>query len=265
MLDDSRLRIELNNAILWIRDYVKKSGCRGVVLGLSGGKDSAVVLAMAVKALGKENVITVSMPCHSLLEDYDDAKVVAERFGVKFITIDLTKAYDDFEYSINAIINNTGISELSYEAKINVKPRLRMTTLYAIAQSLGYLVIGTGNLCEAMVGYTTKWGDSASDLNPLANFTVSEVLRIGNFLGVPEQILNKAPSDGLGRETDEEKLGVTYSQIEEMMETGNTEETAKEIILRNFFASRHKRALVPTYNFERVNYLLNNTRKEVDL
>lgn len=257
MLDDSRLRVELNNAILWIRDYVKKSGAKGVVLGLSGGKDSAVVLAMAVKALGKENVVTVSMPCHSQNSDYDDAKSAAEKYGVKFITTDLTKAYDEFESSINSVIGKAGVIELSSEAKVNSKPRLRMTTLYAIAQSLGYLVIGTGNLCEAMVGYTTKWGDSASDLNPLANFTVKEVFRIGDFLGVPEQILKRAPSDGLGGQTDEEKLGVTYAQIEEMIETGNTEEHAKEIILRKFNSSRHKRTLVPTYNFERINFLNN--------
>lgn len=256
MLDDSRLRVELNNAVLWIRDYVRNSGAKGVVLGLSGGKDSAVVLAMAVKALGKENVVTVSMPCHSQNADYDDAKAAAEKFGVKFITADLTKAYDEFESSINSVIGETGVAGLSREATINAKPRLRMTTLYAVAQSLGYLVIGTGNLCEAMVGYTTKWGDSASDFNPLANFTVAEVFRIGAFLGVPEQILKRAPSDGLGGETDEDKLGVKYSQIEEMIETGNTESTAKEIILRKFAASRHKRTLVPTYQFERTNYLL---------
>lgn len=256
MLDDSKLRVELNNAVLWIRDYVQSSGAKGVVLGLSGGKDSAVVLAMAVKALGKENVITVSMPCHSQNADYEDAKAAAEKFGVKFITADLTKAYDEFEGAINSVIGELGIEVLSREATINAKPRLRMTTLYAIAQSLGYLVIGTGNLCEAMVGYTTKWGDSASDLNPLANFEVSEVFRIGAFLGVPEQILKRAPSDGLGGETDEDKLGVKYSQIEEMIETGNTEEHAKEIILKKFAASRHKRTLVPTYKFERTNYLL---------
>lgn len=256
MLDDSRLRVELNNAILWIRDYVKNSGAKGVVLGLSGGKDSAVVLAMAVKAIGKENVITVSMPCHSQSTDYEDAKAAAEKYGVKFITTDLTSAYDAFENSINAVISEAGANELSSEAKINSKPRLRMTTLYAIAQSLGYLVIGTGNLCEAMVGYTTKWGDSASDLNPLANFTVKEVFRIGDFLGVPEQILRRAPSDGLGGQTDEEKLGVSYAQIEEMIETGTTEEYAKEIILRKFNSSRHKRTLVPTYQFERQNHLL---------
>ena len=254
MLDDSRLRVELNNAILWIKDYVKKSGAKGVVLGLSGGKDSAVVLAMAVKALGKENVITISMPCHSMSADYNDAKVAAEKYGVKFITVDLTKTYDEFETSINSVICETGINALSREATINSKPRLRMTTLYAIAQSLGYLVIGTGNLCEAIVGYTTKWGDSASDFNPLVNFTVAEVYRIGEFLGVPEQILRRAPSDGLGGETDEEKLGVKYSQIEEMLETGNTQDNAKEIILKKFATSQHKRNLVPTYKFDRINY-----------
>ena len=257
MLDDSRLRVELNNAILWIRDYVKNAGAKGVVLGLSGGKDSAVVLAMAVKALGSENVITVSMPCHSISADYEDAKAAAEKFGVKFITTDLTRSYDEFENSINSVIKEIGIDSLSREATINAKPRLRMITLYAIAQSLGYLVIGTGNLCEAMVGYTTKWGDSASDFNPLANFTVAEVFRIGDFLGVPEQILKRAPNDGLGGQTDEEKLGVKYAQIEEMIETGTTEESAKEIILQKYKASRHKRTLVPTYQFERTNYLLN--------
>ena len=130
MLEDSRLRIELNNAILWIREYVRNSNSKGVVLGL------AVVLAMAVKALGKENVVTVSMPCHSISADYQDAKAAAEKFGVKFITTDLTKAYDEFEASINSVISELDVNELSREATINAKPRLRMTTLYAIAQSL---------------------------------------------------------------------------------------------------------------------------------
>ena len=256
MLDDGSLRVELNNAILWIRDYVKNSNAKGVVLGLSGGKDSAVVLAMAVKALGKENVLAVSMPCHSVSADYNDAKSAAEKFGVKFITVDLTRSYNEFESSVNSVIEEVGVSELSVEAKVNVKPRLRMLTLYSIAQSMGCLVIGTGNLCEAMVGYTTKWGDSASDFNPLANFTVSEVFKMGEFLNVPEQILKRAPSDGLGGQTDEEKMGIKYSQIEEMIETGNTDEVAKEEILKRFNASKHKRSLVPIYKFERKNFLL---------
>ena len=280
MYTDSELRVELNNAILWIKNYVKNSNCKGVVLGLSGGKDSAVVLAMAVKALGKENVIAVSMPCHSINKDFDDAKNVAERFGVKLYTIDLTKAYDEFENSANLLMNeilqlnknvensieddttkNSILGEISLEAKVNIKPRMRMTTLYSIAQSLGYLVIGTGNLCESIVGYTTKWGDNASDFNPIANFTVSEVLRIGDFLGVPKEILIKAPSDGLGAQTDEEKMGIKYAQIEEMIETGETEELAKKEILRRFYNSRHKKNLIPSYKFIRKNYFFDLEQK----
>ena len=130
-----------------------------------------------------------------------------------------------------------------------------MTTLYAIAQTLGYLVIGTGNLCEAMVGYTTKWGDSAADFNPIGNFTVPEVLKIGELLGVPERIIHKAPNDGLGGLTDEEKLGVKYVQIAEMIEKGNTDEKAKEIIIKKYNTSKHKREPIPVFKFERINYL----------
>lgn len=258
MLNEETLKRECDNAIEWIREYVKKSKAKGVVIGLSGGKDSAVVLAMLVKAIGKENVLTVSMPCNSISSDYDDAKMVAETFGVRFITVDLSETYYELEKSINNEISKIDVGDLTKESKVNIKPRLRMTTLYGIAQTFGYLVGGTGNLSEKMVGYTTKWGDSASDFNPIANFTVAEVLAIGKMLDVPEKILQKAPSDGLGSQTDEEKMGIKYSQIEEMIETGNTEEYAKEIILRKFEASKHKRAEVPTYKFERKNYLLDN-------
>ena len=253
MLSEENLKKEMNNAIDWISEYVKKSGVEGVVLGLSGGKDSAVVLAMAVKALGKERVVAVSMPCNSIASDFNDAKECADRFGVKFLTVDLSSIYAEFGKEVSKV------QQLSSEAGINVKPRLRMTTLYSIAQSLGYLVIGTGNLCEAMVGYTTKWGDSASDFNPIANFTVDEVLKMGEYLGVPDTIIKKAPNDGLGGKTDEEKMGIKYSQIAEMIEKGNIEDkTAKENILKRFNSSKHKRTGVPTYKFDRNNYLLEN-------
>lgn len=258
MLSEEKLKMECENAIEWIKEYVNKSNAKGVLIGLSGGKDSAVVLAMLVKALGKEKVATVSMPCNSIDSDYDDAKLVADTFGVRFITIDLSSTYAEFEKTINNEIKDLDVRELSSESKVNIKPRLRMTTLYGVAQTLGYLVAGTGNLSEKMVGYTTKWGDSASDFNPIANFTVSEVLAIGKMLGVPDKILKKDPSDGLGDQTDEEKMGIRYSQIEEMIETGNTDESAKEIILTKFEVSKHKRAEVPTYKFERKNYLLDN-------
>ena len=207
---------------------------------------------MAVKALGKERVLAVSMPCNSVSSDFDDAKLVADTFGVRFIKIDLTQTYIELEKEINSNLNKN----LCNESKINTKPRLRMTSLYAIAQTLGYLVIGTGNLCEAMVGYTTKWGDSAYDFNPIGNFTVDEVLAIGKYLKVPEKILKKAPNDGLGGLTDEEKMGIKYSQIAEMIETGDTEKEAKKEILKRFNASKHKREVIPVYRFNRKNYLM---------
>ena len=254
MLKKEKLMKEAESAINWIKEYVNQTGTKGVVVGDSGGKDSATVIAMATKALGKENVVAVSMPCHSISHDFEDAKLAADTFGVKFLKVDLTNTYNEMEKEIQFAMG----AELSKEATINMKPRLRMTTLYGIAQSLGYLVIGTGNLCEAMVGYTTKWGDNSSDFNPIENFTVDEVLAIGEYLGVPEKILKKAPNDGLGGKTDEEKMGIKYSQIAEMIETGTTEENAKREILKRYNASKHKRELVPTYTFERKNYLKEN-------
>lgn len=257
MLEKNELELRATEAIEWIKTYVSNSGAKGVVVGNSGGKDSAVVIAMATKALGKANVVTISMPCNSIESDYDDAKLVADTFGVKFIKKDLTETYNRYEEELNSSVKELGIEGISEDAKINIKPRLRMVTLYAIAQSLGYLVIGTGNLCEQMVGYTTKWGDSASDFNPIANFTVAEVLAIGEMLGVPDKIIKKAPNDGLGGKTDEEKLGVTYAQIAELIETGNTDEEAKKIIIQKFNASKHKREPIPTFKFNRKNYLMN--------
>ena len=252
MLEYSRLVNEAENAINWIKEYVNKTGAKGVVVGNSGGKDSATVIAMATNALGKENVLTVAMPCNSIKEDLEDAQLVSKKFEVELITVDLTESYNNLENTINNVLNGL---ELNKESKINIKPRMRMTTLYAIAQSKGYLVIGTGNLCERMVGYTTKWGDSASDFNPIANFTVDEVLEIGKYLGVPEKIINKSPSDGLGGQTDEEKMGVSYKQIAEFIETGKTNPDAMNIIEKRNRESKHKRDAVPVYEFDRKNYL----------
>lgn len=251
MLKKEELQKQLEKAIEWIQDYVQKAGAKGIVIGNSGGKDSATVLAMAVKAIGKENVVAVSMPCFSKPCDLEDARLVAETFGVRFLEVDLSHCYQEMENQIEKSL----AKKLSKEATINVKPRLRMTTLYGIAQTLDYLVIGTGNLCETMVGYTTKWGDNSSDFNPIGNFTVEEVLKIGDILGVPEKILKKAPSDGLGELTDEEKMGITYQQIAEMIELGNTEEVAKQKIIQKHQNSKHKRKMVPVYYFARRNFL----------
>lgn len=251
MLEKERLQKETENAIRWIKEYVKDSGAKGIVIGNSGGKDSATVLAMAVKAIGKEKVIAVSMPCFSSPHDLEDARLVTKTFEVKSLEVDLSSCYQEMEKEIETKLEN----KLSKEATINSKPRLRMTTLYGIAQTLGYLVIGTGNLCEVMVGYTTKWGDNSSDFNPIGNFTVEEVLEIGRSLGVPEKILGKAPNDGLGGLTDEEKMGITYEQIAQMIETGETEKEAKEKIAKRYQDSKHKRKNVPVYPVNRRNFL----------
>ena len=232
---------EVEQITNWIKEYVKSSHSKGVVVGNSGGKDSATVIALATKALGKENVVTIAMPCNSINADFEDAKLVADKFEVPLLKADLTETYRTLEKEVDKIVIPKD------EAKINAKPRLRMTTLYYIAQSLNYLVIGTGNKCEALVGYTTKWGDSAHDFNPIGNLTVQEVLQIGEYLGVPDKIIKKAPADGLGGMTDEEKLGVTYKQIAEYIETGKTEEKAMEIIKIKERASLHKRKPIPIY------------------
>lgn len=254
MLERERLIEEAENAIKWIKDYVEKTGGKGVVVGNSGGKDSATVIAMATKALGKEKVLAVAMPCNSISSDLEDARLVASTFEVKSLEVDLTNSYNILEKTINNSLEELNV-ELNKDSKINIKPRMRMTTLYGIAQTLGYLVIGTGNLCERMVGYTTKWGDSASDFNPIANFTVDEVLAIGEYLGVPDKIIHKAPADGLGGQTDEEKMGVTYKQIAEYIETGKTDKDAMANIERRNKISKHKRMQVPLYEFERKKFL----------
>lgn len=242
---------EVEQITKWIKDYVENSKADGVVVGNSGGKDCAVVIALAQKALGKERVLTVAMPCNSIKADIEDAKLVADKFEVPLLKIDLANTYEALENEIDKVI----IPKEEWrgkEAKINTKPRLRMTTLYYIAQNLNFLVIGTGNRCEAVVGYTTKWGDNAHDFNPIGEFTVEEVLQIGKYLGVPDKIINKAPNDGLGGLTDEQKLGVTYKQIAEYIETGTTEEKALEIIQRKEKASLHKRKPIPVYKRIRV-------------
>ena len=194
------------------------------------------------------------MPCKSILEDIEDARLVAKTFNVPTIEVDLTETYDVLENEINMELTHVGVGaegdpnkEISDDAQINIKPRLRMTALYAIAQTMGYLVMGTGNLSESFVGYTTKWGDGACDLNPIGNFTVEEVKMIGAYLGVPEKIVNRPPADGLSGMTDEEKIGVKYGQISEYINTGKTDKAAMEIIERMHRMSEHKRCVPPIY------------------
>ena len=239
---------EVDNIVCWIKKYIEKAEANGVVVGNSGGKDSATVIALITKAIGKEKVITIAMPCNSIDKDLEDAKAVSTKFEVPMLEVELTNVYNELEKVVNnELVNKNIVDEISEEGKINIKPRLRMTTLYSVAQTLNYLVAGTGNKCETFVGYTTKWGDSASDFNPIANYTVEEVIQIGKYLGVPEQVIKKAPNDGLGGKTDEEKMGVTYKQISEYIETNKTDEEAMRKIEAMNKKSEHKRNPIPVY------------------
>lgn len=235
---------EVTLVIDWIKKYVENSGANGVVIGNSGGKDSAVVIGLCAKALGKDRVLTIAMPCSSSSQDLEDAKLVADAFDVQMLTIELTNTYSTLTSSIEEKIKET----IPNYSSINIRPRLRMTTLYAIAQTNGYLVAGTGNLCEGFVGYTTKWGDNASDFNPLAEFSVREVLDIGKIIGVPSKILEKAPNDGLGSGSDENKLGVKYSQIEDYIKNGTCGNAEADLKIEKLHkASQHKRDKIPVY------------------
>lgn len=237
-MSEERLEHRLN----WIRERVKASGCKGVVVGESGGKDSATVTALCVRALGKENVVGISMPCNSLSIDMDHARLVADAFGIKLIEVNIAETFNTLKDTIQQE------HEVSDLAVANIKPRLRMTTLYAVAQTLNYLVVGTDNLSEMVMGYFTKWGDGGYDFNPLGDLTMQEVLDLGRELGVPEPILTKAPSAGLWEgQTDEKEMGVTYKAIEEYIKTGTTDPESLAVIERTHGRTQHKREMPYIY------------------
>lgn len=231
-----------NDIVKWIIEQKNNTGAKGFVLGISGGKDSATVAGLLCKAVGKENVLGVMMPNGNQI-DIEDSKAVCTALGIKNITININDAYNGL------------VAQLDYacdlknpESKINISPRLRMTTLYSLGQEYGYLVCGTGNRSEAHIGYCTKWGDAACDLNPIANLTTDEVIAIGDFLGLPHEITHKAPTDGLSGLTDEEKIGFTYSDLNKYITEGICEnETIKRSIDDRHEKSRHKFALPPTF------------------
>ena len=224
----------------FIRDYYKKNNLKGAVLGISGGKDSGVVAALLVKALDSENVIGLTLPCHSKDKDANLAKKVSDYYGFKLLNIDLTSAFDIFRKEVLKLGDFTD-AELK-NSDINLKPRLRMSAV----NGGGYLVAGTSNKCELYVGYFTKGGDSVHDIAPIADLTVEEVIKVGEYLDVPEEVLYRTPDDGLSGQTDEEKLGVTYKDIATYMDGGELpEEVSNKIkILHN--SNLHKFS-IPTY------------------
>jgi NAD+ synthase len=209
-LDIGKLRDNIQN---WIKEYVISAKADKVVVGLSGGIDSAVTAALSVKALGKENVFGLLMPCESISSDIEDAKMVAEFLGIRYELIDLTPVYQEFLRQLSNITEDQKV------AKANLKARLRMVTLYFIAQSKGNcLVAGTGNRAELAIGYFTKYGDGGVDFEPLGTLYKSEVRAVAKVLNIPDKIITKAPSPGLWPgQTDEGEIGLLYDTIDEIL------------------------------------------------
>ncbi len=237
---DFNVEKNVNEAVKWIQDYHAKTNTKGFVLGISGGKDSAVVASLLVKAVGKEKVFGVLMP-NGEQADINDSIGVCEQLGIEYTTVNVNPTYE----AMLSILPSTEVRE----TKVNILPRLRMTTLYAIASERSSLVAGTGNLSERYVGYFTKWGDGACDLNPIGEFTTEEVVAIGEYLGSYEGALHKSPSDGISGSTDEEKLGFTYKELNHYMKTKSIEnkETEEKIIKRHN-QNMHKLQLPPIFS-----------------
>ncbi len=234
--------------VAWMRDKLVEANAKGFVVGLSGGVDSATTAALCKRAAGDE-VLGVWMPCHSVSEDEKYSRMAADALGVHMVTVDLSPVYDSF---LATLPDGTDM------ARANLKPRLRMCTLYYLAQSRGYLVAGTGNKAELMVGYFTKYGDGGVDLEPLGELYKREVREIARVLGVPQPVVERTPSPGLWPgQTDEGEMGITYAEIDAILaawDAGREPDLPADRVdkVRDMMArSAHKRAVPPAFPVKR--------------
>lgn len=246
---------QTEKVINWIKDWFehKAGNAKGIVIGISGGKDSSVVAGLCVKALGKDKVLGVLMP-NGEQPDIEDSIELCEFLGIEYRIVNIAPMVEAFysqiryspKYCENDIVEN--LFPLSTHTQTNIPPRVRMTVLYAIGQELGYRVAGTGNWNETYIGYSTKWGDGACDFNPIKDFLVEEVIAIGDYLGIKEHLVHKAPADGLCGKTDEDNLGFPYSAVSEFKYKGycaNREYFDK--IINMHYYNLHKNSPIPYY------------------
>lgn len=239
-------KAEKERIVTFIRDWFSENGPKAsAVIGISGGKDSTVASALCVEALGKDRVIGVLMP-NGVQKDIDDALRVVKHLGIRYKVVNINNPYNEM---LNALtLNNTFDFEITEALKQNLAPRLRMATLYAVAQGVpeGGRVINTCNASEDYVGYSTKFGDSAGDTGPLASYTVSEVVQIGDLLDIPKDLVHKTPSDGLCGKSDEDNLGFTYAVLDRYIKTGECDDPkVKENIDRRHRLNLHKISPLP--------------------
>lgn len=235
----------------WIRDYFDHNGpgCTAVV-GISGGKDSSVTAALCVEALGKDKVLGVLMP-DGIQSDIADAIALVEHLDIKHLVVNI----GDTTKALTAAIEGAEgfdliAASMSRDSIINMPARIRMTTLYAVGQSLpkGGRVANTCNRSEDYVGYSTKYGDAAGDFSPLQNILVEEVRQLGHELGLPDFLIDKTPSDGLSGQTDEDKLGFTYAQLDHYILTGQCQDPDIQAKIDRMHAmNMHKLQLMPAF------------------
>ena len=231
-----------NECVQWIRDFFEENGkgCSAVV-GISGGKDSSVVAALCVEALGKERVIGVLMP-QGEQHDIDAAYLLVNHLGIKHYVVNVKDAVESVIKSLPSDIT------LTSQTTQNLPPRIRMATLYAVSQSCNGRVANTCNLSEDWVGYSTRYGDSAGDFSPMSNLTVTEVKEIGHVLKLPYELVEKVPIDGLCGKTDEENLGFSYAELDVYIRTGKIEDKAKkELIDKKHAMSLFKIQPMPSF------------------
>jgi len=232
----------------WIKNEVIKSHTQGVVYGLSGGIDSAVV-AVLCKKIYPDNNLALILPCYSINQDIEDALELINKFKIDYRLIELTKVYDQFLPLLSEGVGDN--NDYKNLAQANIKPRLRMISLYYYANYMNYLVVGTGNKSEIMVGYSTKYGDAGADIFPLGNLLKNQVVELAKYLGVTKNIINKPPSAGLWiGQTDEKEMGISYDQLDKYL-CGEeiTDKAMKEKIEQRIKSSRHKRTLPPKPSF----------------
>ena len=219
-----------NEVVAWIQDFFEKNGpgCNAVI-GISGGKDSSVVAALCVEALGKDRVVGVLMPCGTQ-KDIDASKKLVNHLGIRNIEVNVEAAVNGLTAAIDqAVYTGMEKMEFSVQSKTNLPPRIRMATLYAVSQSVNGRVANTCNLSEDWVGYSTRYGDAAGDFSPLAKLTVQEVKQIGHLLGLPYELVEKVPIDGLySGKTDEDNLGFTYAMLDHYIRYGECDDAEKK-------------------------------------
>lgn len=242
MFDAKKIKDE---CVAWIRDFFEENGkgCNAV-LGISGGKDSSVAAALCVEALGKDRVIGVLMP-QGEQHDIDMAYMLVNHLGIKHYVVNIKDAFDGLMNSMPPEL------EITSQTIQNLPPRLRMSTLYAVSQSVNGRVCNTCNLSEDWVGYSTRYGDSVGDFSPMSNLTVTEVKEIGYLLGLPNELVDKTPIDGLCGKSDEENLGFTYAELDRYIREGVIEDEAKKAnIDRKHKMNLFKLELMPCYKPE---------------